>query len=149
MTLLKASLLVLAAFACFTNASPCPFGEMFERGELSEADAAKFLAARSEGSAAVKDMMDAHAAEKEKRDHAKQHEIYKRQINLGALTLGGGLLGGVLQPFKGILSGLAVPTPQPIGIKKVPDEAHPFMYAKSTDVRGMCPTLNVSLFQRI
>lgn len=85
-----------------TQASPCPYGEMAEKGQLSAADSAKFFAARAEGSAAVE--RDMH--EVQKREHADQEKFYKRQIDLGQLLLGGGLLGGVLQPFSGALAKL-------------------------------------------
>lgn len=133
--------LALAA-ASVVTASPCPFGQMAESGQLSESDAAKFFAARSEGAEAVQGMMDEHAAAKQKREFEDQEAFYKRQLDLGHLTLGGGLLNGALQPFTGALSKLAVPKIIPVGLTKVPDAAHPFQYATSTDVRGMCPTLN-------
>jgi hypothetical protein len=75
---------------------------MAERGELSEADAAKFFAARTEGPAVVECMMH----EARKREFGKQEEFYKRQLNLGELLLGGGLLNGVLQPFSCFLASL-------------------------------------------
>lgn len=137
MALYKLSALTLAALASLANASPCPFGQMYERGELSEGDAAKYLAARDQGDAAVKAMMDEHAAEKQKRDFEKQEKVYKRQLGLGQLPLGGGLLGGILQPFTGILQGLDVPTPQPVGVTLLPGPDHPFQYATPTDVRGV------------
>ena len=132
-----ASMLVLLGFGALVNASPCPFGQMYERGELSDADAAKYLAARHEGNTAIKSMMDAHAVERQKREFEKQEKVYKRQIDLGQLDLGGGLLGGILQPFSGVLQALDVPTPQPVGVIKVPDDDHPFQYPTSTDVRGV------------
>lgn len=141
MASLKLYAFAFLASAALIQASPCPYGQMFERGELSEEDSAKFLAARSEGNTAVKGMMDAHQAELQKREFEKQEQIYKRQLGLGGLPLGGGLLGGVLQPFTGVLQDLDVPTPQPVELVKVPDAAHPFQYATDTDVRGVSDSL--------
>ena len=146
---LRIYFLTLLAHAAFTAASPCPFGEMYERGELSQEDAAKFLAARNEGDAAVKGMMDAHQAELQKREFSRQEQFYKRQLGGGLLPLGGGLLGGVLQPFSGILSGLDVPTPQPQETVIVPDAAHPFQYATDTDVRGVSDKIYLQKFKHI
>ena len=129
--------LILNAFAAIVGASPCPFGQMFERGELSDADATNFLAARSEGGAAVKHIVDKHIAEKRVDEYAIQEQVYKRQLGLGLLPLGGGLLNGVLQPLTGVLSALDLPTPQPVEEVIVPDAEHPFQYAQSTDVRGV------------
>jgi len=129
------------ALAAAVAASPCPYGQMAERGELSAEDAAKFFKARSEGETFVKrDMVDVTKRE----EHAAQEQFYKRQILGGLLPLGGGLLNGVLQPFTGKLSLLAVPTPQPFGLKEIPgdDAAHQYQAPGKTDVRGMCPTLN-------
>lgn len=89
-------------------ASVCPFGQLAERGELSEDDAAKYYAARSEGSHAVRELMH---VESQKRDsHAAQEKFYKRQVKARQLGLGGGLLGGVLQPLTGVLENLGLPT---------------------------------------
>lgn len=71
---------------------------------MSEADAAKFFAARAEGSAAVEGMM--HSSEIQKREFAEQEKFYKRHLDFGELLLGGGLLNGVLQPFSGVLEKL-------------------------------------------
>ncbi|KAH9845157.1 aromatic peroxygenase-like [Teratosphaeria destructans] len=120
-------------------ASPCPYGQLAERGELSEADAAKFFAARGEGESAVESQM---GLEKRSAEHAAQEQFYKRQVEARQLTLGGGLLTGALQPFTGVLAGLDVPTPQATGLARVPDAEHPYEAPGSTDVRGMCPTLN-------
>jgi len=103
MVAIKISALLLAS-ATLLNASPCPFGKLYEEGKLSEADSAKFLAARSEKEGAVEKMMA--EAELTKREHSRQEKIYKRQLLGGLLPLGGGLLSGVLQPFSGLLAGL-------------------------------------------
>lgn len=60
------------------------------------------------------------------------------------LPLGGGLLGGILQPLTGVLQNIQVPLPQPSGLKEIPgnDPDHQFQKPGPTDVRGMCPTLN-------
>ena len=139
MVAIKISALLLAS-ATLLNASPCPFGKLYEEGKLSDAEAAQFLAARSDKEAAVEHMM----SEVAKRDleHEKQEKVYKRQLLSGLLPLGGGLLGGVLQPFSGVLAGLDVPVPQETGEVLIPDAAHPFQWPQTTDVRGMCPTLN-------
>lgn len=94
------------SIAALAAASPCPYGQLAERGALPEADAANFYAARAEGESAVKEMMHKREAEV----HAEQEKFYKRQVALGDLPLGGGLLAGALQPFSGILSKLDVPT---------------------------------------
>jgi hypothetical protein len=91
-------------------ASPCPYGDMAERGLLPRGEADKFFAARSEGEASVQHEMEKRAAEQQKRDFAFQEQYYKRQLLGGLLNLGGGLLNGVLQPFTGSLAGLGVPT---------------------------------------
>lgn len=84
---------LLAALAGYTVAAPsgCPFGKLFERGELSEEDAAKYLAARTEGESAVHAQMELASAQKTKRDeHAAQEKFYKRQVEARQLNLGGG-----------------------------------------------------------
>jgi hypothetical protein len=86
------------------SSSPCPFGDLAERGELPEAGAGKFFAARAEGSHAVERMI--HENNIQKRELERQEQYYKRQLDLGELVLGGGLLNGVLQPFTGILKDL-------------------------------------------
>jgi hypothetical protein len=103
------SIFSLAALAfTLVNTSPCPFGQMAEDGKLSKREAGKFFAARSKGEAAVRAMID----ENQKRDEIrareieKQNKFYERQLSLGGLLLGGGLLNGVLQPFTGTLQGL-------------------------------------------
>jgi len=103
MVAMKISALLLAS-ATLLNASPCPFGKLYEEGKLSEADSAKFLAARSEKEGAVAKMIA--EAELTKREHARQEHVYKRSLIGGLLPLGGGLLNGVLQPFSGTLAGL-------------------------------------------
>lgn len=101
--------LAVLSLAIATSASPCPFGDLVERGLLPEADAAKFYEARAEGESAV----EAHMVEKreleKKAEYVAQEKFYKRQIDLGELLLGGGLLNGLLQPFSGILQDLDVP----------------------------------------
>ena len=54
------------------------------------------------------------------------------------------LVGGVLQPFTGILADLDVPTPQPQGLAPINGDlpGHAFVPPGPTDVRGLCPTLN-------
>lgn len=97
--------LALLSLAVAVQATPCPYGQLAERGALSAEDTAKFFAARAEKESAVEAEM-----EKVKREtHARQEAHYKRQLSTGKLTLGGGLLGGVLQPFSGILEKLDVP----------------------------------------
>ena len=87
-------------------ASPCPYGELAERGALSEEGTANFLAARSGGEAAIESQIKA----KREAEHAEQEQFYKRQLSVGELPLGGGLLNGVLKPFSGILQGIDIPT---------------------------------------
>ncbi|KAL8797109.1 MAG: hypothetical protein Q9195_000576 [Heterodermia aff. obscurata] len=60
------------------------------------------------------------------------------------LTLGGGLLNGVLQPFTGRLSLLVPPTPQSFGLKAIPgtDANHQYVAPGTNDQRGACPALN-------
>lgn len=85
--------LLVAALAGSALAAPsgCPFGKLFERGELSEEDAAKYLAARAEGESAVHAQMEFASAQKTKRDeHAAQEKFYKRQLEARQLDLGGG-----------------------------------------------------------
>ncbi|KAB8343155.1 hypothetical protein FH972_022745 [Carpinus fangiana] len=143
MSFTRIAALALAA-ASVVNASPCPFGDMAEKGQLSEEQSAKFFKARAEGHPVIENMMDEHTAAKQKRDFDHQEKYYKRQIEERQLDFGGGLLGGVLQPFSGLLQGLDVPTPQPQGLKLIPgnDPVHQFKRPGKTDVRGMCPTLN-------
>nr|ANZ54410.1 heme-thiolate peroxidase HTP6 [Leptoxyphium fumago] len=132
--------LPLIALAGSITASPCPYGDMAERGMLSEAEAENFYQARASGETNMP------AVTKAKRDaeYARQAHFYKRQLDLGELILGGGLLNGVLQPFSGILKDLDVPVPQEFSLKLIPgdDPDHQFQYPGPTDVRGMCPTLN-------
>ena len=136
------------ALASYTAASPCPFGQMAEAGQLNAEDTAKFLKVRSDGDIAVEAMME-EAAAKQKRDHEFQAEYYAHQQKRGLLPFGGGLLNGALLPFTGKLKGIAVPAPQPTGLAIVPDKQHPFKAPKGTDVRGMCPTLNTMANPRL
>lgn len=48
----------------------------------------------------------AHELEHRANDLEIQKITYKRQLGLGDLDLGGGLLNGVLQPFSGVLQSL-------------------------------------------
>lgn len=98
--------LPLLALAASVAASPCPYGEMAERGMLSDAEAKNFYAARDDG----KVEMSAELKVKRDAEHHAQAQYYKRQLELDDLPLGGGLLSGVLQPFSGTLQGLDVPT---------------------------------------
>lgn len=50
------------------------------------------------------------AREVQEAEFAAQADIYKRQLDIGDLPLGGSFLNGVLQPFSGILSALDIPT---------------------------------------
>src|SRR6266498_2814157 len=76
------------ALASIVIASPYPYGQLAERSELSEADAAKFFAACAEGSAAVEGMM--HSSEIQKREFTEQEKFYKCQLDLSEHLLGGG-----------------------------------------------------------
>lgn len=100
--------LTVLSLALAATASPCPYGDLAERGLLPEQEAKNFYAARAEGESAVEAQMKARELEK-KAEYEAQEKFYKRQINLGQLLLGGGLLNGILQPFTGVLSGLDVP----------------------------------------
>jgi hypothetical protein len=57
---------------------------------------------------AVEAQIKARELEKKAEEEA-QKKFYKRQLNLGELLLGRGLLNGVLQLFSGVLAALAVP----------------------------------------
>lgn len=108
MTMSLRSILLYSLASSAYAASLCPFGQLAERGELSEADAAKYYAARSEGSHAVRELMHTESQKRDK--HAAQEKFYKRQVKARQLGLGGGLLGGVLQPLTGVLENLGLPT---------------------------------------
>ena len=69
-------------------ASPCPYGQMAERGELSAEDAAKFFAARAEGEIFVKRDINAHLEAAKRDEYAAQEQFYKRQLGSGGLPLG-------------------------------------------------------------
>jgi hypothetical protein len=91
---------------------------------------------------------------------AVENAVEKRQGLLGGGLLGGGLrkfaqslalqnwliskVGGILQPLTGVLAKVDLPTPQPSGLRKVPDSfaGHEYQAPGPTDVRGLCPTLN-------
>ena len=98
----KLSYIAATSLIALISASPCPYGQLAERGELSPEDSANFFAARSAGNSVVEDMMH----DVQKREFDRQEEFYKRQLDLGSLLLGGGLLNGVLQPFSGVLASL-------------------------------------------
>lgn len=100
------SFAILLGLTATAMASPCPYGQLAERGALPEAEAKNFFAARAEGEAAVEEQM----AAVKRAEHAAQAKYYKRQLDFGELPLGGGLLNGVLQPFSGALELLDVPT---------------------------------------
>ena len=85
--------ILLAAMVGAAVAAPsgCPFGKLFERGELSEEDAAKYVAARAEGESAVHAQMEIATAQKTRQEeHAAQEKFYKRQLEARQLNLGGG-----------------------------------------------------------
>lgn len=92
--------LIAFSLAALAATSPCPYGQLAERGALAPEDAAKFYAAREAGPSTF-DMHDI-----QKREFDRQEQYYKRQLDLGELLLGGGLLDGVLQPFTGVLADL-------------------------------------------
>jgi len=132
----------ILSLAAAVIASPCPYGQMAESGQLSKRDADHFYQVRAEGESAV----EAHIKKRELEHshHKRQEEFYSQQMKRGDLPLGGGLLAGVLQPFTGILADLDIPTPQPTGLKEIPgdDVNHIYIKPKKNAVRGMCPTLN-------
>lgn len=97
--------LFILSLATAIVASPCPYGQLAERGLPPNEEADKFFAARSEGERAVEAQIKSKRAE-----HAAQEQYYRRQLDLEDLPLGGGLLGGVLQPFSGVLQNLGLPT---------------------------------------
>lgn len=100
MVAFKLSCLAAATLLSLISASPCPFGQLVERGEVSAEEAAKFYKAREEREAGVEELMSEH----QKRELDRQEQVYRRQLDLGDLPLGGGLLNGVLQPFSGALA---------------------------------------------
>lgn len=99
MSAFKLSCLVAASILTFISASPCPYGQLAERGELSAAEAAKFFKARADGESKTEHMMGP----------VEEREVDDRQLDgiiggiLDSLPLGGGLLNGVLQPLTGAL----------------------------------------------
>lgn len=97
-----------AVLVSIVSASPCPYGDLAERGLLPRDDAAKFFAARAEGDSAAEHELKQRSTEQAIEFEA-QEKYYKRQLDLGDLNLGGGLLNGVLQPFSGVLAALDVP----------------------------------------
>lgn len=101
---------ILLSLAVAIAATPCPYGMLAERGLLPKRQAEKFYAAREEKEAAVEAEMLRVREEAKRAEHAAQEAFYKRQLGLGDLPLGGGLLGGILQPFTGVLVKLGVPT---------------------------------------
>lgn len=130
--------LALLSLAGSIAASPCPYGQLAERGELSETESANFYAARSEGEAATEAQLKARRSLETRAEHKRQEEFYKRQLLSDALTLGGGLLNGVLQPFTGVLDSLDVPVPQEFSLKLIPgdDADHQYVAPTPSDVRG-------------
>ena len=106
----------LLTLASVVAASPCPYGALAERGVLPKEEADKFFAARD-----AKNFEDIKLAKRDA-EHAAQEHFYKRQLDLGDLLNGGGLLGGILQPFTGVLAGLAVPTPQQFSLNQIPGD---------------------------
>lgn len=91
------------------SASPCPYGDLAERGLLPKREADKFFAARDLGEASVEHQLKERSEDLQKREFDAQEKFYKRQLSLGSLPLGGGLLNGVLQPLTGLLAGLGLP----------------------------------------
>ena len=69
--------LSLLSLAIAASASPCPFGDLAERGLLAPEEAESFYVARSEGESAVKAQIKAR--EVQKRGFAAQEKYYKRQ----------------------------------------------------------------------
>ena len=76
------------AWATASMASPCPFGQMAERGELSPEDAGRFYAARSDGEAYVKRDIEAHLEAAKRDEYVAQEQFYKRQLGIGDLPFG-------------------------------------------------------------
>ncbi|UZJ53727.1 hypothetical protein CBS101457_003047 [Exobasidium rhododendri] len=52
------------------------------------------------------------------------------------------LIGGLLSPLTGVLAAIDLPTPQNQIVELIPDDAHPYIAPTSTDIRGLCPTMN-------
>jgi hypothetical protein len=100
---------IILSMAAAITASPCPYGNLAERGLLPKEEASKFYAARADKEAAVEAQM-LQVRETKRAEHAAQDKFYKRQLSVGDLPLGGGLIGGLLQPFSGVLQGLGLPT---------------------------------------
>lgn len=105
------SIFVLSALASLAAASPCPYGQMAERGELSADQAKNFYDARSNGETAVEEQMETYmrSEKREEEVHAAQEQYYKRQLVGGLLPFGGGLLKGTLQAMTGNLSLIDIP----------------------------------------
>jgi hypothetical protein len=101
---------IAALLVSIVAASPCPFGDLAERGLLPDHDAKRFFAVRDLGEAEAEHQLKKREAEIQKREFADQAKFHKRQLLGGLLPNGGGLLGGILQPLTGALSGLALPT---------------------------------------
>lgn len=99
----KLSCLVAASILAFISASPCPRGQLAERGELPAHEAGEFFKVHADGESEAKHMMDS----------LQESEIEGRQLGGiigglvgGLLPMGGGLLNGVLQPLTGVLKNL-------------------------------------------
>jgi hypothetical protein len=101
--------IIILTGAAAIAASPCPYGNLAERGLLPKEEATKFYAARADKEAAVEAQM-LEVRETKRAEHAVQEKFYKRQLSVDDLPLGGGLVGGLLQPFSGVLQDLGLPT---------------------------------------
>ncbi len=102
MSSFKLGCLAVPSLRLLASASPCPYGSMAECGELSQTCAKKFFAALAYGSPVVEDMIH----DNRKWEFTQQEMFYERQLDLGELLFGGGLLNGILQPFTDVLSAL-------------------------------------------
>ncbi|KAI9696140.1 MAG: hypothetical protein M1820_008281 [Bogoriella megaspora] len=145
---MKSITLILAVgLPTFVASVACPFAELHKAGLLSPDDAAKFEAVKRDP-AAAEILFQAHQAHRREAapEPAPQNGGLIGPIVDGVLDLplGGGLLGGALQPLTGALAAIDIPTPQPQGLAVIPgnDPDHQFQAPGPTDVRGICPTLN-------
>ena len=125
-----------------SQGAACPYELLRRSGLLGADDAAKFDAVKRDSSEA-----DRLFREHRNREAEALYEVQTKRLDsrqLLPLPFGGGLLGGVLQPLTGALSGIDIPTPQPQGLALIPgdDPKHQFEAPGPTDVRGICPTLN-------
>ncbi|KAI9717961.1 MAG: hypothetical protein M1828_007053 [Chrysothrix sp. TS-e1954] len=159
---MKVSQLIAAiGSAALVSATPCPFHNLQDAasaGKLSARDAAivdkmardpSYVPALDPEAAAL--MKRGAAPEPATKAAPKPNRVEERQLlpqlPSGFPDIGGGLVGGILQPFTGVLSGLDVPTPQEQSLREIPGQdafgkAHPFQAPGPTDIRGGCPTLN-------